>query len=277
MPHADQMTPREYSRMQAEAALHGYTLEQIETPNWVTFALQHKEMITDRAPDTPAAPPALMAVIHDEPCAFVIAPQVDKMLGLKAANTLHVGLDPDELFLCFDVFFQRDMGALQPGQLQRLRESGFQCELNPIRDAMIAFRVLRGGAWEAARLPYVPPAGRKPLAWAHKDFAWTGQHACGDVRELQMGGGLVDALREIRQQPATLDREEYRELAALAGQLEYSRERQRWHMGRAALLALHRLDYLVVDMLTERHPEWYEPGTEPIGVPDDAQSENGPA
>jgi hypothetical protein len=194
----------------------------------------------ERRPDMPPV------VIAERPAgtalAMVIAPRVDRDLGLRAAALLRRGFDAARLIFIVETYMEvraRGRPSLEPSELQRRWEAG---ERGTIVECLSCFAVDASSPTVMALLPF--EMGGRRVVWLPEP----------DARG--PAGGLVpDELGRIMSAPPLRD---HPLIAEAASELGFDEERALFHSGRAGLSILAGEGFRVFDLVTARHPDWTE-------------------
>jgi hypothetical protein len=151
-------------------------------------------------------PPTVFVERDDELLCIVIAPQVDKELGLQAILFMKKGFDPDYLTIMLDAHTtlmggksieeQKRMAEKyikKPGSMQKACDEEGACELGEIADCIVVQRVDRDGNMVMATLPYsYHGKGTK--------FTWMDEHSfiMDETKDgARIGGFVADNIRHI--------------------------------------------------------------------------------
>ncbi len=236
--------------------------------DWVDFAKKQKAWAVEKT-DRGDIPPTVI-VERDGICAIVIAPQIDKHLGLKAAAMCQAGFDPDALTMVMDAHItqaQKKEGQtieeaeeefrkkFPPGSMQRMCDEEGACETGLITDCLICHRITRDGKISMVTLPYsYHGKGGPPFKWLDQDPKF-GKLSESENPEAEVRGMIPDALRGIMKQPSFLDQiPKIKEIQDSFG--DFSEERCRFHTARAMMSMLSSQDFIIADFTSGKHPEW---------------------
>jgi hypothetical protein len=215
----------------------------IEVPKWAKGAMDRKVLWAAR--NKPGwLPPTIWVERSGEVLCIATAPDVEKMLGYRAAEMLCRGFQPDAITGAFDSFGkpQKEGERFRPGQLQEEARHG-ALERGEVREALFVVRVTKNTT-ETCLLPYRSEGKR--ARWNREEFRWTGEG-------LTSGGAVVEVLNAIINVDPLTDAPELERLRVEHGLDE---ERARFHASRATMTFLRGLGYDVIDNLSHKHLDW---------------------
>ncbi len=189
--------------------------------------------------DSPDMPPVVMASRDGNPIAMVVSPTIDRDSSLHAAHVMVRAASADYLVLINDSFTMTADKEIQlePGELQRRWKAG---DRKDISEALCCVTMGADKDAEFISLPYAIDGG---------EIGW------GEEKRSAMASGLIpEVLREIMKAPRLID-----EPTLIAGAKAVGiddPERQLFHLARAAMKLLEQNGYLIIDLISDRHPEW---------------------
>ena len=236
--------------------------------NWIDFAKNQKNWAVE-ATDRGDIPPTVIVERNGETLAVVIAPQIDKMLGLSAALMCRVGFDPDALTFVVDAHMhlasskkdqsleeaEKEFRSKYPKGMQHACDNEQACATGEITDCLICHRITRDGQITLVTIPYSyhGKEGGVPFKWLDEDEKYK---EFGKETSENIQGFIPDELRKIMKQPCAL--EKVPELKELSEKVKFSDERVRFHTARAMISVLTSQKYMVADFVSGTHPEWTE-------------------
>jgi hypothetical protein len=230
-------------------------------PDWAEPARGIKLTFVEKT-DRGDLPPTVVARRRGRDEAIVIAPQVDKMLGLQAASTLRFCMDSDELIFVTDAHAYRgreedyeEAKKRWPGGLmQEACDQHGACATGEIMDCLSVVRIAAGGGMSFASMGYHYHGVGTRFRWDDDAAWWTDR---GDL-----SGFIPDSLRKIMRGPSLL---ESPSAAILLRKFPGSDpERARYLFAEAGLRKLLEEGFLVMDLLTGTGP-LYSPCGPPSG------------
>lgn len=225
--------------------------------NWVDFAKFRKEFEVDfmsngNGNGNGDITPTVIVERDNQALAIVMAPSVDKELGLACAKLCKVGFDADHLTLIVDARLHKSAFNMTPeelsekfpqGSMQKLCEEGKQ-EESGIIDCLVCHRISKNCEIELILLPY-SCSGKGTLKWLDSEI----NPSSNDVQ-----GVIPDALREIMKLDVQKGLQKILDISK--NFQDYSPERSRFHLSRAMITVLTREKFFVIDLISGRHPEW---------------------
>jgi hypothetical protein len=243
-------------------------------------------------------PPTLFVERGDKVVAIVMAPQVDRDAGLKAASACRAGFRATAITMILDAHVR--MGKKVPegasmeeakedflkdykhGDMQRACDEEGACERGEIADVLLIHRMDEAGKVKMHMMPYAYHGkGGAP-------FKWLEDHPAADVYNkeqeandpMKHEGYIVETMAHIMKQPALLDRDhQLQEIIKKSGDdMEMDDDRQLYHVGRAILRVLQEQGYMVIDCQDPppgvKH-EPIEPSKQPVSLADLISSDVG--
>ena len=252
--------------------------------SWIEFAKWHKDWAVDRT-ERGDIPPIVIVERDGQVQAIIMAPQIDKYLGLQAAAMSQCGYDPDAITMVMDAHigtmtperkegdapFTDDELKTAEAEFRKKYPKGMQaacdeegaCETGEITDCLICHRIDREGKISIVTLPYAYH-GKDKEGKPYSPFKWLDQEEKykrmlqGTTEEadgLQLKGLIPDALRKIMKTPQIFDA-----IPALKELQEHVKdftpERIRFHVARAIMSLMAAKKFIVMDFLSGTHPEW---------------------
>lgn len=232
---------------------------------WVDLAKAQKQMAvetTERGDITPT----VIVEKDGKVMAIIVAPQVDKMLGLQAATMAQMGFNPDALTIIMDAHISNmdakgktaeeataEFRKKYPKGMQAACDEEGACAAGEISDCLICHRIEKDGKIIMATLPYNYHGknGGVPFSWKEIKGFKGEMVDDGKDEKHRMTGFIPDSLRKIMSAPSVLD-----EIPQLAVFKDFSPERARFHTARAMLGLLMSQHFMVLDFVTKEHPEW---------------------
>lgn len=211
--------------------------------------------------------------------AMIVAPQVDKNLGLHAARLARIGFSADALSIIMDAHVAtgpkvdtddpaerlaaaKEFAKKYPqGSMQKACEEG-ACARGEITDVLLCHRVTAEGKYSMAFLPYEYHGKDGP------PFQWLADHpATKEFDEIDgdhCSGYIPESLLAIMQEKAFMDNEEIKnDIQKMADICQITAEQQAYHTSRAMLKILKEQGFFVHDL--QEPPEGYVP--EPLNEP----------
>ena len=208
-----------------------------DTWTWEDLARRCKEEWVRREA-CPDMPPVAIAEREGRAVAMVVAPRVERDLGLIACARLRAGFDADLVAFISDGYGALDLDPDRPwppGHLQSRFEAGDPA----VTEALFCVTATRSARWMVA-IHYSMRGGR---------VEWMGQPRQSEAPQ----GNVPECLARILAQSALA---EHPDVLESARQLGFDAERSRFHTGRSALALLAGGGFLVYDLVTGLHPEW---------------------
>jgi hypothetical protein len=242
--------------------------------SWVEFAKRQK-MHAVASMQRGDIPPTVIVERGGRVQAIVIAPQVDKHLGLQAAAMCQAGYDPDAITMVLDAHIGTMSTGTRPDGEKMTEEEieqataewrkkypkGMQhacdnedaCATGDITDCLICHRIDRDGKITMVTLPYAYHGKEgPPFKWLDQDPRYK------DMAEKPMSelkGLIPDALREIMSTGNLIEKiPTIKEMAAHFA--DFSEERIRFHIARVIISLLSARKFMIMDFLSGTHPEW---------------------
>lgn len=236
--------------------------------NWIDFAKEHKAFAVQKT-ERGDVFPTIIVERNQELLAVVMAPELDKMLGLQAAHMCKIGFDPDSLTLVLDAHMhqskrkdnqtfeemEEEYRSKFPKGLQFAHDE--ENEIDEIVDCLICHRINRQGEISIVALPYTYQEGKNPLKWLDSDPNYKDiyeEEMCDKDGE-QLKGYIPESLRSIMSQ-SDIDQKFVEQVKNIAKDFDYEPERLRYHVARAMISILNNSGFFVVDLVSGRHPEW---------------------
>lgn len=246
--------------------------------NWIDFAKQQKAWAVEQT-DRGDIPPTLIVERDGNVQAIVVAPEINKYMGLQAASMCKLGFDPDALTMVMDAHVhsgkvkegqtpeeaQEEFRKKYPKGMQHACDEDGACATGDITDCLICHRITRDGSFSLVTLPYsYHGKDGPPFKWLDDDPRYKGMcqgtegdKAGGDPdkKGLQFKGLIPDNMREIMAQESILDQiPQLKEMAEKFN--DFTPERTRYHTARAMMAMLSAKKFMVVDFVSGTHPEW---------------------
>jgi hypothetical protein len=234
--------------------------------DWIDFAKKQKKWMVDKT-ERGDIPPTVIVERDGVVLSIVMAPEVDKNLGLEAASICQAGFDPDAITMIMDAHIRTS--SLKEGQsaeeameeyhkkfpngMQHACDNEGACELGEISDCLICHRITRDGNISLVTLPYSYHGknGGQPFKWLDEDERYKD---FGSLEGENVTGYIPDSLRQIMKTKPFVH--EVAQLKEMADSLNFSPERVRFHAARALLTILNSKKFLVIDLISGTHPEW---------------------
>ena len=241
-------------------------LENNKIEDWIPFAKQHKENMV-KSSSGGACPPAVIAEKDGRVQLIVVAPEVDKHLGLTAVALLHSSLDPDYITLIMDARMHSDKAKegqtveeaqaeflknYTPGSMQKKCEEGNR---GNIIDCLVCYRIARDGTAIIKNIPYIYDGkDGPPFKWLDDDSEF--QEKVNLISD-NISGFIPDELKKIINLPV-FNGEETAKLKMIADTFppEERKERVYFHSARAIMAMLATKGYFIVDYISGTHPDW---------------------
>lgn len=236
--------------------------EPNDETTWVDVAKKHKLLWVMKT-EGGDLPPTVIAVKGGRVIATVVAPQVDKELGIQAAYFCRKGLDPDRLVVVFDAYVRTEerFGEgpnqvsdfnYEKGELQRMAAAG-GCERGEISSCLICYLVDRNQEARLAIVPYYYPGkGKGKFRWTEYQTIGEQQRFVSEDENMALKGYVPETLRNIMGECTFIEMEPGR---FLKERFEYNDTQAIFHSGRATLKLLQDQDFLVHDCLTDDPPD----------------------
>ena len=237
---------------------------------WIKFAKQQKDWAVEKT-ERGDIPPTIIVERGGELQAIIIAPQIDKYMGLHAAALAQVGFDPDALVMVVDAHIHQ--GNMKDGQtpeqaaeefkkkypkgMQHACDNENACELGEISDCLVCHRITRDGVLSMVSLPYsYHGKGGPAFKWLDDDPKYKDVVQGTEEKDgLVLKGFIPDSLRKIMSEPPIMDK--HPALMELAKAFkDFSPERVRYHTARAIMAILAGQEFVIMDMVSGKHPEW---------------------
>lgn len=217
--------------------------------DWTDFAKAFKDL-TFKINSKMDMPPIVIGEKNGKVQIIAVAPQVDRNMGLHAANLLKVGADVDVLTLIVDARMKSldDIvdGKIEHKNLQKLVEEGKR-EEEKIVDTVLCYRIINGGESSVISLPYELKEDK--INWINKEEE-------SDLDDPIAQGIIPDALSSIMKEEIG-DKNIMNMLKETMKHVtDYSEERHHFHFARAMMSILLTQKYFVVDLISSFHPEW---------------------
>ena len=208
-------------------------------------------------------PPTVLVEKDDHVCAIVIAPQIDKELGLHAANLCKAGFDPDFLTVLFDANIVTQ--KIQEGQSieeaekavkEKLKSSDlgmeekFASDLG-FSDCIICCRIGRDLKVDTTIYPYRYDEKTSVFEWVEVE---------GDNRLIEnlkdTSGYIPTSLKDIMSQKPFF--EQHPDALETAKNFGFSDERAKFHIARTFMGLLVSEDFSISDQYSAKHVEWID-------------------
>lgn len=220
---------------------------------WISMIKSVKESVVRKNPNASDLAPAVIVERGDDILGVIVAPIVDRDLGLRAATIARISCDPSRLILVFDAHYasgkqgetpEEFVKRYPPGSMQRACDEDGACERGEISDCLIC-NISSADSNELLILPYSYHGPETQFQWKepildHYD---------------QVSGIIPNHLRSVWNLPLMVD-SDYLKSAGEA--LELDRERQIFHTSRMGFHHLTTEGYAVVDLVSPHHPEWLQ-------------------
>jgi hypothetical protein len=235
--------------------------------HWIDFAKKQKDWAVEGT-ERGDVPPTVIVERDGKVLAVVIAPQIDKILGLQAAAMCQAGFDPDALTMIMDAHiheakskeWQSKEEAVEefhkkfPNGMQHACDNENACDLGEISDCLICHRITRDGEITLTTLPYSYHGKNAgvPFKWLDEDERYKD---FGNISGDELEGFIPDNLREIMKKTSFFE-QMGEELEKKIKSNDYSPERVRYHTARAIIATLNSQNFIVADFISGTHPEW---------------------
>lgn len=242
--------------------------------SWVEFAKRQKDHAVKNT-DRGDIPPTVIVERNGKVQAIVIAPQIDKRLGLQAAAMCQAGYDPDAITMVLDAHIGTMSSGKRPDGEKMTEEEieaataewrkkypkGMQhacdnedaCATGDITDCLICHRINREGKITMVTLPYAYHGKDGPaFKWLDQDAKY--KDMVGES-PIELTGLIPDALREIMSHGNIID--QVPTIKELSNHFkDFSEERIRFYIARAIIGLLASRHFAILDFLSGTHPEW---------------------
>ncbi len=201
--------------------------------------------------------PVVLAERKGKPVSLIMAPQVDKMLGLHAANLARMGMSADTLTVMFDAHMAglregetvEEFRARYPaGSMQKMCDEEGACELGEIIDCITVQRVTKTDT-VGASLPYHYHGEGTTFRWDEDKIAVQSDVLSGAKKFERMGGMISHALHKIINQPSILERGESM-FSRMFGNEPDAEEKAFYHAARGTMQALDAQGFFVLDFVS---------------------------
>lgn len=239
----------------------------MQMQKWIDFAKNQKDLAVEGT-ERGDILPTVIVERDGEVLAIVMAPEIDKRLGLQAAALCKAGFDPDSLVVIMDAHIHQ--GTEKQGQskeeaIEKFHEkfpNGMQhacdnedaCSLGEISDCLICHRITRDGEITLTTLPYSyhGKSAGVPFQWLDEDERYKD---FGNLSGEELEGFIPDNLREIMKKTSFFEQmgDDLNEKIKTEC---YSPERVRYHTARAIIAILNSKKFIVADLISGTHPEW---------------------
>lgn len=221
--------------------------------DWMKLAKYHKGLwvkATDRGDMTPT----VFAERKGEVLCAVVAPKVDKMLGLQAAAICRKALQADYLTMIVDTHIyhgkpgetEEEFLKNKPQDMQKACDEEDACERGLIADCLICHRIGQDKKLVHASMPYYYHGKDTVFRWLNDPDGFhenlMDEHNPDHVIE----GMIPDAMRQIISLPTFEDEPR---IQMIASKLKLTNQfgKQMYHTARAAYQALSVEGYMVFD------------------------------
>jgi hypothetical protein len=162
-------------------------------------------------------PPVVIVEKNGEDLCTVFAPQVDKMMGLRAAQVLRQGFDPDYMTVMFDAHYaqgkkdesEEEFAERFPaGSMQKMCDEENACAVGLITDCIISARVGRNGKLLMINLPYSYHGKGSDFIWYDDKATISDEN--DPESEATFSGHIPSALKSIMAEKSLLESSELR-------------------------------------------------------------------
>lgn len=192
--------------------------------DWMTLAKSQKEtwVATTKRGDMP---PTVIAERNGKPIIVLVAPQIDKYLGLQAAKMCRVGFCADAITLICDSHTINTKGktkeqiealhnkyAGKPGSMQKACDDEDACAHGEIIDVINAVHIDSKGMCSFSIAPYYYHGeDGPPFRWDEDDH-WKNVTMVEDGDKVRLEGLIPDNLRAIMKEKTIMDAPEVRDV-----------------------------------------------------------------
>lgn len=201
-------------------------------------------------------PPVIFIEKDGKQLCQVFAPEVNRDLGLMAAELLKMGFDPDTMVILMDAHFAEGKGKMTeeefakkfpPGSMQKMCDEQGACELGLITDCILSLQISRDGKIRQATIPYSYHGKGTPFRWFEDRISVFDENngQPGDDDDKKMEGLIPDALREIMAAPAAMQHPVFQQMASSLGLAPDAPELQ-IRVGRSILPILANQGFMIV-------------------------------
>ena len=232
-----------------------------ELKDWIKLAKYHKKLwveCTERGDLTPT----VFAERNGEIVCAVVAPQVDKELGYKAAAMLRRGMNADVITMIFDAHMSHGKAGeseeeftkkWKPGEMQRMCDEEGACETGLIADTLICHRIGEDKKIKMANIPYSYHGKGSKFRWLNDPQGYHEYCLDENVEGVSISGNVPRVLRQIMDLSSLLDDPLVSEAATRMG-VSKERKRQLYHTTRALYTVLSTEGYAVFDYMGHSAP-----------------------
>ena len=240
-------------------------MQEEEVKDWVEFAKKHKQNMANNN-ERGDFSPMVIVENNNHIDMVVISPEVDKRLAFQACALIHSSIDPDSLIVILDARMasskiskegknteeaKEDIAKKFPsGSMQKICEEG-RGEEEGIVETLLCYKITRDGETSMLNMPYTFKGKGQPIEWKDSEFIWL----YGKDGNIQ--GNVPDSLSEIMKLPIFRG-DETRGLRKISSlwSAEEREARVAYHSARAIMALLANKQYLIMDFITGKHPEW---------------------
>lgn len=234
-----------------------------EHAKWIDLIKTQKDLFV-KGTERGDIPPMVIPERNGEILAVVFAPEIDKELGYQAASMCNAGFSPDFLTVVFDSHVSSQSKVegqtleeaekefakkFPPGSMQKMCDEEGACDLGVITDCLSCFKINKNGDVIFATLPYSyhGKADGRPFQWLPEKNMIINDK----ISDKQISGTIVRTLREIMKDGSIF--EVFPELKKMGFEDE---ERNLFHSSRAMISLLNATNFIVIDFVSGKHPEW---------------------
>lgn len=207
-------------------------------------------------------PPTVIAERNGQPLIIVVAPQIDKMLGLHAADMCRGGMCADAVTLICDAHMatgqtEADLEKWKHQRMQDACDEEGACSTGEITDCIQAIRMDTSLKAELHCLPYDYHGKDGGV-----DFKWKPdmEVKINEKTEDKAGvtGFIPESLREIMQRPTILENDQLQQAAAAMGLTNV--DKQVYHAGMAMRRLMIEQDFILFEVF-EITPDTLKPNS----------------
>lgn len=220
-------------------------------------------------------PPTVLVEKDNVVCAVVIAPQIDKELGLHAADLCQVGFDPDFLTVLFDahVYTQKmqkgqDIDEAEKEMNKKLKDLRLNKSFQDFSDCIICCRIGRDLDIDINIYPYQYDEKTSVFEWLEFDL----EHECATALK-DTSGYIPTSLKKIMSQKSFFEQHPDA-LEKARNFFGFSDERTRFHVARTFMGLLVAEDFAISDQYSSKHVEWIDAKPKAIKYIDAMLKEN---
>jgi hypothetical protein len=195
-------------------------------------------------------PPYLIIEKDGIQVASIFAPQIDKMLALKAAHMCRVAIGINGIALCCDSHMASmkagDEKNWKPGEMQRMCDEEGACEAGLISDCLSIVTLDRKDKLCLASIPYSYHGKGTKFSWAEDK-----NYIMNEDGENRIEGNIPYALRKIMEETPLAETDNGK---LLSNAMKLSPDQQYYHCIRATFTALSMEKFFIIDCLGAQRP-----------------------